>query len=179
MAALRPAGPPPTMHTSTWSVSLSTDLGSKELSGVVAKRNRVAFEKARRSPAMRIAGLNVVRGKDRDVGLRTQEVMRSLLEGNESAERRMADDTGDREAITILRKAIDSKNADKSEVRNAYDGAASNSTCARTSEIVRLKNPSLAIGLITSLEHVPTFPRSNLRDLSDRYNHLKISLGRE
>jgi hypothetical protein len=35
--------------------------------------------------------------------------MRSLLEGNESAERRMADDTGDREAITILRKAIDSK----------------------------------------------------------------------
>jgi hypothetical protein len=109
MAALRPAGPPPTMHTSTWSVSLSTDLGSKEPSGVVAKRNRVAFEKARRSPAMRIAGLNVVRGKDRDVGLRTQEVMRSLLEGNESAERRMADDTGDREAITILRKAIDSK----------------------------------------------------------------------
>ena len=56
MAALRPAGPPPTMQTSTSSTSRSNVEGSKESSGV-ASRRCVVCVKARLWPAVTTAGL--------------------------------------------------------------------------------------------------------------------------
>jgi hypothetical protein len=100
MAADKPAGPPPTMRTSTSSASRSIDLGSN-VSSTSASRGRGEVAKALRWPAIRTAGRYdshsaLVRG-----GAHAKAFVGMRTERGVASNRRLRDAGSDLEAMVM------------------------------------------------------------------------------